>query len=80
MPELTCVRIDATVTDAHSDKEGAEPNFTGFGHHRLQAYCDNTGGEPLAWIRWSMKPRRISRTSGLLSTGMHGLLAYYRCP
>jgi Transposase DDE domain group 1 len=48
--ELTCVRIDATVTDAHSDKQWAKPNFTGFGHHPLQAYCDNTGGEPLAWM------------------------------
>jgi len=32
---------------AHSDKELAEPNFKGFGHHPLLAYCDNTG-EPLA--------------------------------
>lgn len=47
---VTCIRIDATVTDAHSDKEQAEPNFKGFGHHPLQAYCDNTGGEPLAWM------------------------------
>jgi Transposase DDE domain group 1 len=31
----------------HSDKEGAEPNFKGFGLHPLLAYCDNTG-EPLA--------------------------------
>jgi Transposase DDE domain group 1 len=44
---VTCVRLDATVTAAHSDKELAEPNFKGFGHHPLLAYCDNTG-EPLA--------------------------------
>ena len=44
---VTCIRLDATVTPAHSDKEGAEPNFKGFGHHPLLAYCDNTG-EPLA--------------------------------
>jgi hypothetical protein len=31
----------------HSDKEGAEANFKGFGLHPLLAYCDNTG-EPLA--------------------------------
>lgn len=37
------VRLDATVTPAHSDKEGAEPNFKGFGHHPLLSYCDNTG-------------------------------------
>jgi hypothetical protein len=44
---VTCIRLDATVTFAHSDKELAEPNFKGFGHHPLLAYCDNTG-EPLA--------------------------------
>ena len=44
---VTCIRLDATVVTAHSDKEGAEPNFKGFGHHPLLAYCDNTG-EPLA--------------------------------
>lgn len=47
---VTCIRIDATVTPAHSDKEGAEANFKGFGHHPLLAYCDNTGAEPLAWM------------------------------
>src|SRR5258708_15526656 len=39
---VICVRLDATVTPACSDKEGAEPNFKGFGHHPLLAYCDNT--------------------------------------
>jgi hypothetical protein len=47
---VTCIRLDATVTFAHSDKELAEPNFKGFGHHPLLAVCDNTGGEPLAWM------------------------------
>ena len=44
---VTCIRLDATVTPACSDKELAEPNFKGFGHHPLLGYCDNTG-EPLA--------------------------------
>ena len=44
---MTCIRLDASVVACHSDKEGAEPNFKGFGHHPLLAYCDNTG-EPLA--------------------------------
>ncbi len=44
---VTCIRLDATVTPACSDKEFAEPNFKGFGHHPLLGYCDNTG-EPLA--------------------------------
>jgi len=46
---VTCIRLDATVTFAHSDKELAEGNFKGFGHHPLLAFCDNTG-EPLAWM------------------------------
>ena len=47
---VTCIRLDATVTFAHSDKQLAEANFKGFGHHPLLAVCDNTGGEPLAWM------------------------------
>ena len=38
--------LDANLCEL--DKELAEPNFKGFGHHPLLAYCDNTGGEPLA--------------------------------
>jgi len=44
---VACIRLDASVVTCHSDKEGAEPNFKGFGLHPLLAYCDNTG-EPLA--------------------------------
>jgi hypothetical protein len=44
-----CIRLDATVVPAHSDKELAEANFKGYGHHPLLAACDNTG-EPLAWM------------------------------
>ena len=47
---VTCIRLDASVIFAHSDKELAEANFKGFGHHPLIAFCDNTGGEPLAWM------------------------------
>jgi hypothetical protein len=46
---VVCIRLDATVTAAHSDKELAEANYKGYGHHPLLAFCDNTGGEPLAW-------------------------------
>jgi len=28
---VTCIRLDATVVHACSDKEPAEPNFKGFG-------------------------------------------------
>ena len=47
---VVCIRLDATVTLAHSDKQFAEANFKGYGHHPLLAACDNTGGEPLAWM------------------------------
>jgi hypothetical protein len=46
---VTCIRLDATLVGAHSDKELAEPNRKGFGFHPLLAACDNTG-EPLAWM------------------------------
>ena len=44
---VICLRLDATVVACHSDKQGAEPNFKGFGLHPLGCWCDNTG-EPLA--------------------------------
>jgi hypothetical protein len=46
---VTCIRLDASVVTCHSDKEGAEPSFKGFGLHPLLAYCDNTS-EPLAGV------------------------------
>ena len=46
---VTCIRLDATVVTAHSDKELAEPNFKGYGHHPVIAACDNVA-EPLAWM------------------------------
>jgi hypothetical protein len=39
--------LDANLCEL--DKELAEANFKGYGHHPLLAFCDNTGGEPLAW-------------------------------
>jgi hypothetical protein len=44
---VTCLRLDATVVPCHSEKQGAEPNFKGFGLHPLGCWCDNTA-EPLA--------------------------------
>jgi hypothetical protein len=43
LEQVVCIRLDATVVTAHSGKEGAEPNYKGFGHHPLAAWCDNTG-------------------------------------
>jgi Transposase DDE domain group 1 len=39
---VICIRLDASVVTCHSEKEGAEPNFKGFGLHPLLGYCDNT--------------------------------------
>src|SRR5262249_58289745 len=44
---VTGIRLDASVVAGHRGKEGAEPNFKGFGLHPLLACCDNTA-EPLA--------------------------------
>jgi hypothetical protein len=46
---VACIRLDATVVPARSDKEFAEANFKGYDHHPIIAACDNTA-EPLAWI------------------------------
>jgi DDE family transposase len=56
---VTCIRLDASVVTSHSGKEGAEPNFKGFGLHPLLAYCDNTG-EPLAGV---LRPGSAGRTT-----------------
>lgn len=38
------IRVDATLTECHSDKECAAGTFKGgYGHHPLTAWCDNTG-------------------------------------
>ena len=47
LADVTCLRLDASVVPCHSDKQGAEANFKGYGYHPLLAYCDNTG-EPVA--------------------------------
>ena len=42
--EVIVIRIDATLTVCHSDKECAAGTFKGgYGHHPLTAWCDNTG-------------------------------------
>lgn len=57
--DVVCrIWIDATVTDAHSDKQWAEANFKGFGHHPLEACCDDTAGEPLVWMRLTGQQQR----------------------
>ena len=47
---VTCIRLDATVTFAHSDKELGRSQFQGIRASPAAGGCgDNTGGEPLAW-------------------------------
>jgi hypothetical protein len=49
-PGYYVIDIDATLVDAHSDKEGAAPTYKhGYGYHPLMAYLDATG-EPLAGL------------------------------
>ena len=44
---VACIRLDATVVPAHSDKELAEASFKGYGHHPLLAACDTWGAAGL---------------------------------
>ena len=50
--EPVIVDLDATLIGAHSDKEGATPNFKrGYGFHPMMAFVDHSAGgtgEPLA--------------------------------
>src|SRR5574337_927455 len=42
--DVICIRIDATLITAYSDKQCAAGNFKGgWGFHPLTAWCDNTG-------------------------------------
>jgi hypothetical protein len=49
---VTCIRLDATVTPAHSEKEQASPTWKKtFGHHPMTAWADHGAdgnGEPMA--------------------------------
>ncbi len=43
-PGFYVIDLDATLVGAHSDKEGAAPNYKhGFGFHPLMAFLDATG-------------------------------------
>jgi hypothetical protein len=60
--------LDASVVQAHSDKELAEANAKGFGQHPLLAACDNTG-ERLAWM---LRPARPAATRPPIKCGCSG--------
>jgi len=43
-PQSVTIDFDATLVDAHSDKQDAAPTYKrGFGFHPLGAWCDETG-------------------------------------
>ena len=48
---VVVVRLDATVIHAASDKQGAEPNFKGYGFHPLTAWCSNVGDNLAVMMR-----------------------------
>jgi len=48
---VVVVRLDATVIQAASDKDGAEPNYKGYGFHPLTAWCTNVGDCLAAMLR-----------------------------
>jgi len=48
---VVVVRLDATVTQAASDEDGAEPSYKGYGFHPLTAWCTNVGGSLAAMSR-----------------------------
>jgi len=77
---VTCIRLDASVVTCHSDKEGAEPNFKGFGlltrcwptattrPSRWPGCCARArpGATPplITWRCWTRRSRRCRRGSG----------------
>jgi hypothetical protein len=48
---VVVVRLDATVIEAASDKDGAEANYKGFGFHPLTAWCSNVGDALAVMLR-----------------------------
>ena len=48
---VVVIRLDATVIPAASDKDGAEPNFKGYGFHPLTGWCSNVGDALAVMLR-----------------------------
>jgi hypothetical protein len=48
---IVVVRLDATVIPAASAKDGAEPNYKGYGLHPLTAWCSNIGDNLAVMLR-----------------------------
>ena len=69
-PDRIVIDIDATLVDAHTEKEGAAVNYrSGFGFHPILAYLDETH-EALAGVLEAVARRRIQRRRrSMFSTG-----------
>jgi Transposase DDE domain group 1 len=50
LEDVTCLRLDASVVACHSEKEGAEPNFKGFGLLTELAVVSSQFSGRVAWV------------------------------
>ena len=78
---VTCIRLDASIVICHSEKQQASPTFKRtFGFHPLLAYCDNTGGEPLAGMlrRGSAGSNTAADHMAVLDEAIEALPPQYR--
>jgi hypothetical protein len=68
---VTCLRLDASVVPCHSDKEGAEPNFKGFGWARpgMEATGDTLVAQPTSPARRHI---RVSFMKGCMNIHAFG--------
>ena len=48
---VVVIRLDATVIQAASNKDGAEANYKGYGFHPLTAWCSNVGDALAVMLR-----------------------------
>jgi len=74
------IRIDASLVSAHSDKQLAAGTYKGtFGHHPLEAWCDNTG-ESLAVLlrKGSAGSNTVSDHIAVLTEAIAALPTRYR--
>ena len=68
-PERIVIDIDATLVDAHTEKEGAAVNYrSGFGFHPMLAYLDETHEALAGVLREVARPRTQPRRRSMCST------------
>jgi hypothetical protein len=74
------IDVDATLVDAHSDKEGAAPTYKGgFGLHPLAAFVDETGEVLAGMLRpGNAGSNTVEDHCDVLARGIDALPARYR--